>query len=194
MSSTFVVAMSFRVVKLLLVMLAFGAFGRDAAFAQKKPAADRKPPIKKEIQYPPVHLLGMRPGLTKDSIEKVLTAAGTAWREVTLDTITRSYSDKTVKVYLLDSIYCRFTYMRMVFVFDEQTQRLRRISITPRQSSIIEGRSDDVAEILLLYFGQTWGRPEVQLDLTPAQFKWHRGNLDVRGFIRRGYPLWVIEG
>ena len=144
--------------------------------------------------YPAVHILGLRPGITYDSVERVLKTIDVHWREVKIDTLTRNFGDKSIKIMVLDSVYLRFTYMRMAFVFDMNSNRLRRISITPRMSSILGERDDDLSEILLLYFGQTWGKPEIQLDLTPAHYRWSRGNTEVRGMIRRGYPLWIIEG
>jgi hypothetical protein len=186
----------------LLALLCFAPeFGRAQAPKQTPKQAPKPKPGKATATakptapaYPPVHILGMRPGITMDSVKKVMTLIDAKWREVPLDTISRSYGDKSVKVFVLDSVYVRFGYMRMAFVFDQQTDRLRRISITPRLSSILAGRNDDLTEILLLYFGQTWGKPDIQLDLTPAYYKWSRGNTEVKGYIRRGFPLWVLEG
>ncbi|HET6512333.1 MAG TPA: hypothetical protein VFH43_09080 [Candidatus Kapabacteria bacterium] len=157
-----------------------------------KPGA--KPAVKPAPSYPTVHILGLRPGITYDSVERVIKTIDGKWREVQIDTLTRNFGDKAIKIMVLDSIYVRFAYMRMAFVFDVTSNRLRRISITPRMSSILGDRDDDLSEILLLYFGQTWGKPEIQLDLTPAHYRWSRGNTEVRGMIRRGYPLWIIEG
>jgi hypothetical protein len=151
-------------------------------------------PSKPAVQYPQVHILGLRPGITFDSASKVIKEIDGDWREVKLDTLTRNFGDNSIKIMVLDSIYVRFAYMRMAFVFENSTGRLRRISLTPRMNSIIADRDDDLSEILLLYFGQTWGKPEIQLDLTPAHYRWSRGNIEVKGYIRRGYPLWVIEG
>ena len=183
----------------LAILLASLCLLPGSANAQQKPAKPKtstaKPPAAKAAPvYPPIHILGIRPGITIDSVQKVMKEIDAQWREVNIDTLTRSYSDKSVKIYVLDSVYVRFGYMRMAFIFDQASQRLRRISITPRLSSVLEGRNDDLTEILLLYFGQTWGKPEIQLDLTPAYYKWSRGNTEVKGYIRRGYPLWVLEG
>ncbi len=114
-------------------------------------------------------------------------------REVQQDTITHCFADQSVKIYVIDSIYCRLTYMRMSFLFDGTTKRLRRFTMTPRMSSITNGQDDDLMEVLLLYFGQTWGKPELNLE-PPANFRWRGGNLEVRGYIKRGYPIWVMEG
>jgi hypothetical protein len=153
-----------------------------------------KPATKPAHVYPPVHILGLRPGITFDSASRVMKNIAVDWREVTIDTMTRNFSDKSIRIMVADSIYVRFAYMRIAFIFEASTNRLRRISLTPRMSSVAMDRDDDLNEILLLYFGQTWGKPEIQLDLTPAQYRWIRGNIEVKGYIRRGYPLWVIEG
>jgi hypothetical protein len=80
-----------------------------------------------------------------------------------------------VHVYVVDSIICRLT-------------------ITPRESEIMIGASDDNENVLLLYFGQKWGKPELYLDPPLPTFRWKTGNIQMRGFIRRGYPMWVLEG
>jgi hypothetical protein len=51
-----------------------------------------------------------------------------------------------------------------------------------------------VSDVLLLYFGQGWGKPEIDFDAPVNCFRWREGNIQVRGYIRRGYPLWVLEG
>jgi hypothetical protein len=158
--------------------------------------AKKKTPVKKEIpavEYKPLHLLGIRPGIMLDSIQRVIRDAGAPIREVKVDSMTKSFGDVNVHVYVVDSIICRLTYMRMVFVVDG-SNRLRRLTITPRASSIAVGASDDVENVLLLYFGQSWGKPELTLEPPLAHFRWKSGNIDVRGFIRRGYPMWVMEG
>ena len=170
-----------------------------AQSSPKKPGSKpAKPGVgsvsKPTVQYPQVHILGLRPGITYDSVNTVINAIDGKWHEVKIDTLTRNFGDNSVKIMVLDSVYVRFAYMRMAFVFENNTGRLRRISLTPRMSSVLAERDDDLSEILLLYFGQTWGKPEIQLDLTPAQYRWRRGNTEVKGYIRRGYPLWVIEG
>lgn len=174
--------------RILLVLLL--ALTATPVFGQSKPAQSKKP----VPPSPPLHLMGIRPGVSFDSVRNLLVASGVPWRESSIDTLTRNYGDKSIKLFVVDSIFCRLTYMRFAFVFDAQTLRLRRLSITPRLSSILVGRNDDLSEVLLLYFGQGWGKPEVQLDLAPPHFRWYRGNIEVRGFIRRGYPLWTIEG
>jgi hypothetical protein len=170
-----------------ILALIVGCSLADAQRAKKKhPAAE--PVIEK-----PLHLLGIRPGISLDSIQHVIRDAGAPMREVKLDTITNSFGDASVKVYVVDSIICRLTYMRMTFVVDA-SKRLRRLSITPRVSAIAVGASDDVENVLLLYFGQAWGKPELTLEPPQAHFRWKTGNIEVRGFIRRGFPLWVMEG
>ncbi|MEO6939722.1 MAG: hypothetical protein ABI444_06240, partial [Candidatus Kapaibacterium sp.] len=141
----------------------------------------------------PMHILGMRPGLSLDSIRSVIASAGATLREISEDSLTQSFTDHGLKLYVVDSIMCRLTYMRMVFLFDMNSHRLRRLSITPRESSIADGRTDDINSVLLLYFGEQWGTPTIQFD-PPAHFTWKTGNLEVRGMIKRGYPLWMMEG
>lgn len=188
---------------LLLCLLAFTgdatAQSSGSKASPKRPAKGPKTGSSKSVSkpapsYPPIHILGLRPGITFDSALQVMKNIAVVWREVTLDTMTRTFSDKSLRIMVADSIYVRFAYIRMAFVFETSTSRLRRISLTPRLSSVAMDRDDDLNEILLLYFGQSWGKPEIQLDLTPAQYRWVRGNIEVKGFIRRGYPLWVIEG
>jgi hypothetical protein len=189
--------MPLRYVVLLLTALLLGGDLFAQSTPAKKPASPKTgtpKSTKPAVQYPPVHILGLRPGITYDSVTKVIKEIDGNWREVKIDTLTRNFGDASIKIMVLDSIYVRFAYMRMAFVFDNATGRLRRISLTPRMSSIMADRDDDLSEILLLYFGQTWGKPEIQLDLTPAHYRWSRGNTEVKGYIRRGYPLWVIEG
>lgn len=163
------------------------------ATAQRARKKAAKAPAAPTQEYHPLHILGIRPGLQLDSIQRVLKDASAPIREVKDDTLTRSFSDANVHVYVVDSVVCRLTYMRMVLVVDG-AKRLRRLTITPRYSSILVGASDDVETALLLYFGQTWGKPELSLDPPQPQFRWKTGNIEVRGFIRRGYPMWVMEG
>jgi hypothetical protein len=153
----------------------------------------KKPVVTPAAPYDPLQIFGIRPGVSLDSIRKLIKEAGTVLREVPQDTLTRSFGDQTVKVYVVDSIICRLTYMRMVFIVDA-AKRLRRFTITPRESSIAIGASDDIENVLLLYFGQKWGKPELNLDPPLPNFHWRTGNIEVRGFIRRGYPMWVLEG
>ena len=141
----------------------------------------------------PLELFGIRPGITFDSVTNIMAAAATTLREVREDTISHSYTDNPAHVYVVDSIICRLTYMRMAFVFDG-SNRLRRLTITPRESSIAVGATDDIENVLLLYFGQEWGKPELDLNPPLPVFHWRTGNIELRGFIRRGYPMWVLEG
>lgn len=152
-----------------------------------------KPVAEAVIDYKPLHLLGIRPGIMLDSIQHVIRDAGAPIREVKVDSLTNSFGDANIHIYVVDSIICRLTYMRMTFVVDA-SKRLRRLSITPRVSSIAVGASDDVENVLLLYFGQGWGKPELTLEPPLAHFRWKTGNIEVRGFIRRGFPVWVMEG
>ena len=115
-------------------------------------------------------------------------------REVQQDTLTHCFADQSIHIYVVDSIYCRLTYMRMSFLVDGATNHLRRFTITPRESSVAVGADDDIEVVLLLYFGQMWGKPELNLEPPLPYFRWRTGNLEVRGLIRRGYPLWVMEG
>ncbi|HET6400419.1 MAG TPA: hypothetical protein VFH95_03385 [Candidatus Kapabacteria bacterium] len=141
----------------------------------------------------PLEIFGIRPGITFDSVKNIMAAASTTLREVREDTISHSYTDNPAHVYVVDSIICRLTYMRMAFVFDG-SNRLRRLTITPRESSIAVGATDDIENVLLLYFGQEWGKPELDLSPPLPVFRWRTGNIELRGFIRRGYPMWVLEG
>ena len=155
-------------------------------------------PVKKHIVAPsvdekPLEILGMRPGITLDSIRKIMKDAGVTIREVREDTLSHSYGAQDVHVYVVDSIICRLTYMRMAFLTDASL-RLRRLTVTPRESEIAIGASDDIENVLLLYFGQKWGKPELNLDPPLPNFRWRTGNIQLRGFIRRGYPMWVLEG
>ncbi|HWF43413.1 MAG TPA: hypothetical protein VG537_02105 [Candidatus Kapabacteria bacterium] len=166
-------------------------------FAQTKPS---KKPLKhlpaheaEAPVYNPLELLGIRPGIGIDSIRRIMTDAGVTMREVQQDTLTHCFADQSVHIYIVDSIICRLTYMRMSFLLDDKN-RLRRFTITPRESSIAVGASDDIEDVLLLYFGQIWGKPELTLEPPLPNFRWRTGNIEVRGFIKRGYPLWVMEG
>lgn len=166
-----------------------------------KPAAKPKPGAKSAEEAAkaekeaagPLQIIGIRPGLHLDSIQRIIAPLGIHMREVAQDTLTHCFADQSIKIYIVDSIYCRLTYMRMSFLFDGTTLQLRRFTITPRESSIADGKTDDINEVLLLYFGQTWGKPEMSL-APPAYFRWRVGNIETRGFIKRGYPLWVMEG
>jgi hypothetical protein len=122
-----------------------------------------------------------------------MLSAGAPMREVREDTLSHSFAVLPVRVFVVDSIICRLTYMRMVFIIDA-TGRLRRLTITPRESALALGATDDIENVLLLYFGQTWGKPELTLEPPLPNFRWRTGNIQVRGFIRRGYPVWVMEG
>lgn len=141
----------------------------------------------------PLQLLGIRPGLTLDSLQKIMLPLGIKMREVSQDTLTHCFADQSIKILIVDSIFCRLTYMRMCFLVESENNRLRRFTITPRESSINLGKTDDVNEVLLLYFGQQWGNPDISF-FPPAYFKWRLGNIEAKGFIKRGYPLWVMEG
>ena len=141
----------------------------------------------------PLQLLGIRPGISLDSLRTVARVAGVALREVKEDTLSRTYGGAPLKVYLLDSVFCRLTYMRFAVLIDGAS-RVRRLTITPRESSIMDGLNDDIDPALLLYFGQGWGKPEIELAPPVPTFRWRDGNIQVRGFIRRGFPMWVMEG
>jgi hypothetical protein len=140
-----------------------------------------------------LELLGIRPGISMDSVRRALGSDGALMREIAQDSLSQSFNDKSLHIFLLDSIMCRLTYMRMVFVFDDASRQLRRFVITPRETSIAAGQSDDINAALLLYFGQQWGKPEINFD-PPACFIWRTGNIEMRGFIKRSYPLWIMEG
>lgn len=140
-----------------------------------------------------VELLGIRPGIMIDSVIRVIQAAGATFHEVPQDSLTNCVADNSIRIYVVDSIICRLAWMRMTFLSDAATHRVKRFSITPRVSSIAAGVSDDINAVLLLYFGQRWGKPEIRFE-PPACFLWRIGNTDVRGYIRRGYALWVMEG
>ncbi len=185
-----------RIILVLLFAVPALAMTPIAMSQQKKPAKHK--PVKKQTVTPvveaaPLEILGMRPGITMDSVRKIMTTAGSALREVREDTLSHSFGGQDVHVYVLDSIFCRLTYMRMAFLADA-SMRLRRITITPRVSEITVGASDDIENVLLLYFGQKWGKPELNLDPPLPTFRWRTGNIQLRGFIRRGYPMWVLEG
>lgn len=167
-----------------------------AAIGQRKP---KKPvpavvPAKSASFVKPINVLGIRPGITFDSVKSIAAVAGVAIRPVEQDTVTNCFADHSVEIYVIDSIYCRLTYMRMSFLVEAATHRVRRFTITPRISSILTGKNDDVSDVLLLYFGQNWGKPELDFDAPVNCFRWRDGNIQVRGYIRRGYPLWVLEG
>jgi hypothetical protein len=153
----------------------------------------KKTVVAPAVEQQPLEILGIRPGITLDSIRKIMTTAGVTMREVREDTLSHSYAAQDVHVYVVDSIICRLTYMRMAFLIDA-SMRLRRLTITPRESEIAVGASDDIENVLLLYFGQKWGKPELNLDPPLPTFRWKIGNIQMRGFIRRGYPMWVLEG
>ena len=143
--------------------------------------------------YNPLQLFGIRPGISIDSVQHIMKDAAVTIREVQQDTLTNCFADHSIHIYVVDSILCRLTYMRMTFLIDE-ANHLRRFTITPRESSIAIGATDDLEVALLLYFGQIWGKPEINLDPPLPNFRWRTGNIEVRGFIRRGYPIWVMEG
>ncbi len=179
---------------LLLVL----AVTTSAAVAQsrspQKRALQKSHVVKSVVVENPLEIFGIRPGISFDSVNYLMRASSATMREVHgEDSISRSYSDNPAHVYVVDSLICRLTYMRMAFVFDG-ANRLRRLTITPRESSIEVGASDDIENVLLLYFGQNWGKPELELAPPLPMFHWRTGNIDVRGFIRRGYPMWVLEG
>ncbi len=162
----------------------------------KKPARHKqlpKPAVTEQPVYNPLGIIGIRPGIGIDSVRAVMKLSGALLREVREDTLSHSYAGTSVHIYVVDSIMCRLTYMRMAFLVDA-SNRIRRLTITPRESSIAVGANDDIANVLLLYFGQTWGKPEISLEPPLAYFRWRTGNLQVRGFIQRGYPMWVMEG
>ncbi len=165
--------------------------------AQSSTPAKHRPLKKHVVAAPaednPLEILGIRPGITLDSVRKIMTIAGVSLREVHEDTLSHSFGAQDVHVYVVNSIICRLTYMRMVFLTDASS-RLRRLTITPRESEIAIGASDDIENVLLLYFGQKWGKPELNLDPPLPDFHWRTGNIQMRGFIRRGYPMWVLEG
>ena len=138
-------------------------------------------------------LLGIRPGLLLDSVMQACAMNQAVLREVPQDTLTNCFADNSIRIFVLDSIFCKLTYMRMSFLFDNATNRLRRFTITPRETSIALSKTDGVLEALLLYFGKGWGTPQIALD-PPAHFRWRAGNIEVRGYIKREYPLWVMEG
>src|SRR5437016_3641285 len=68
--------------------------------------------------YNPLQILGIRPGISLDSLLKIMAAAAAPTREVKEDTLTKSFAALPVRVFLVDSIMCRLTYMRMVFLVD----------------------------------------------------------------------------
>jgi hypothetical protein len=163
--------------------------------APAKPAAPKAAPLKAGVfAGTPLHLIGIRPGVSMDSIQRIIQDAGVTMREVKQDTLTRCFADQSIHIYVIDSIIVRLTYMRMSFLVDRTTNRLRRFTITPRESSIMLGQDDDLEPVLLLYIGQTWGKPEINLDPPLPFFRWRTGNIETRGFIKRGYPVWVMEG
>jgi hypothetical protein len=167
------------------------------SIAQTTKPAKHKPTKKHSVAKPaadnPLEILGIRPGISFDSVSGIMKDAAVKMREVREDTLSHSYADQNVHVYVVDSIICRLTYMRMTFLFDG-SRRLRRLTMIPRESSIAVGASDDIENVLLLYFGQKWGKPELNLDPPLPSFRWRTDNIQLRGFIRRGYPMWVLEG
>ncbi|SRR5579883_1974788 len=179
-----------RVIVILIVLLPSFVLAQPGKRPKHKPkphATVAAPPER------PLEIFGIRPGISRDSIQRIMTDAGVHLREVREDTLSHTYSDPTVHVLVVDSIICRLTYMRMTFLVDA-SNRLRRLTITPRESSIMIGATDDIENVLLLYFGQKWGKPELNLDPPLPNFRWRTGNIQMRGFIRRGYPMWVLEG
>ncbi len=177
---------------LFLLILAVPCLSMAEQTKPKRKAA-KKHVVAPVVEEKPLEILGIRPGITLDSIRKIMTTAGVTLREVREDTLSHSYAAQDVHVYVVDSIFCRLTYMRMTFLTDA-SMRLRRLTITPRESEITIGASDDIENVLLLYFGQKWGKPELNLDPPLPDFRWRTGNIQMRGFIRRGYPMWVLEG
>jgi hypothetical protein len=181
---------------LLLLTAPCFALAQTTTTQTKKPTKHK--PAKKHVDAKPaadnpLEILGIRPGISFDSVNGIMTSATVKMREVREDTLSHSYADQNVHVYVVDSIICRLTYMRMTFLFDG-AKRLRRLTMTPRESSIDVGGSDDIENVLLLYFGQKWGKPELNLDPPLPSFRWRTDNIQLRGFIRRGYPMWVLEG
>jgi hypothetical protein len=175
-----------------LIILSSTSLGRaqsHTASSRKKAALTPNAPM----ILPPLQILGIRPGISLDSVQRIVKNAGVALRDVPQDTLTNCFADHSVQIAVVDSIMCRLTWMRMSFLFDITSHRLRRLTITPRTSAIDAGQSDDLNTTLLLFFGQLWGNPEINFD-PPACFKWHLGNSDVRGLIKRGFPMWVVEG
>src|SRR5665213_1017550 len=162
---------------------------RPVKHAAKARAAAKARVAENLAEEKPLEIFGIRPGISFDSVQRIMTPAGATLRDVHEDTLSHSYMDNPVHVYVVDSIICRLTYMRMAFVFDG-SNRLRRLTITPRESSISVGATDDIENVLLLYFGQGWGKPELDLDPPLPVFRWRTGNIQLRGFIRRGYPMW----
>lgn len=178
-----------------IVFLSFFSAVLCMSLAVSAQRAKHKPPkpATPAEETPPLEILGIRPGITYDSIKKIMTDAGVNIREVKIDTLSHSFADVGTHVYVVDSIMVRLTYMRMAFLADAGN-RLRRLTITPRESSITVGATDDIENVLLLYFGQKWGKPELDLSPPLPMFRWKSGNIQMRGFIRRGYPMWVLEG
>ena len=183
-------------VRLVLILLVAALSMPVGSLAQHKKAKS-KSTLKTDIQPPvevdPLEILGIRPGITLDSIRKIMVNAAVPIREVHEDTLSHCFAAPDVHVYVVDSIICRLTYMRMAFLTDA-SNRLRRLTITPRESSITVGATDDLENVLLLYFGQKWGKPELDLSPPLPMFRWKSGNIQMRGFIRRGYPMWILEG
>jgi hypothetical protein len=100
-----------------------------------KPVAPGKEVVAKEVvSAKPINVLGIRPGITLDSVKSVAAQAGVTLRRVTQDSITNCFADQSVEIYVIDSIYCRMTYMRMSFLVEAATHRVRRFTITPRES------------------------------------------------------------
>jgi hypothetical protein len=178
---------------LILVLVATPCLVMAQQTNPAKHKASKKHVATPVVEENPLEILGMRPGITLDSIRRIMKDAGVTLREVHEDTLSHSFGAQDVHVYVVDSIMCRLTYMRMAFLTDASF-RLRRLTITPRVSEIALGASDDIENVLLLYFGQKWGKPELNLDPPLPVFRWRTGNIQMRGFIRRGYPMWILEG
>jgi hypothetical protein len=180
--STMVLRLTLKVViRSALAICLLIAVDNSSGRAQHK-SQPKSPTTTKQIRS--LELLGIRPGISIDSVRKAL-GTGVQLREVGEDSLTHSIGDKALHIYLVDSIFCRLTYMRMIFVFDDASRHLRRFAITPRASAIILAQNDDIDAALLLYFGEGWGKPELLFD-PPACFKWRTGNIEMRGFIKRG--------
>src|SRR5688572_2105294 len=98
----------------LILALLLSSEDLRAQSTTSKPAA-KTPPAKigtgkskPSIQYPQVHILGLRPGITFDSANAVIKAVDGKWREVRIDTLTRNFGDPSIRIMVLDSIYVRF--------------------------------------------------------------------------------------
>jgi hypothetical protein len=178
-----------------LPCISHGQTQRVPSKAKKKPAAKpATPKYEENSSLLPLGIIGIRPGLSIDSVRRVVDKSGSRMREVLEDTISRSFADRSLKIFVVDSIICRLAYMRMALIFEANSNRLRRMTLTPRETSIAAGRDDDVLDVLLLYFNQLWGPPDLKFEPPPSYFRWRTGNIEVRGYIKRGYPFWVLEG